>query len=140
MSMMALALALPLAAAGFAWLAAVDGPVSLKPPGHQGFVRAEAGAALIPGDALKTGPGGVVQLELEGGALLVAAGGSSFVLGEEGEVLVVDFKLGEWLLGTIGRPEDARGRILELEAIEAGRAPSPRRSGRRRRRSARAAR
>ena len=89
----------PLEEGEYARVLKVSGPVSVRALGHQAFRPADTGASLIPGDELKTGPGGIAQLELDDGAVLVIGGRSEVVLAGEAEAASVQFKLGEWLLG-----------------------------------------
>ncbi|MBI4423745.1 MAG: FecR domain-containing protein [Elusimicrobia bacterium] len=107
--------------AGPAWadavLRRVSGPVSIKALGHRSFVPADPGAGLIEGDTLKTGPGGVAQLEFDGGAILLVTGGSTFVLGGEPGDPIVEFKLGEWLLGLTRKL--GRGRRFRVSTPQA---------------------
>ena len=96
----------------------VTGPASVRPLGHQGFKPADAGAILIAGDELKTGPGGVAQLELGGGAILLIGGRSHAVLAGEPEDPIVQFKLGEWLTGLPAKGKTGRRlRISTPQAI-----------------------
>jgi hypothetical protein len=98
----------------------VAGPVTIKAVGHSGFVAADAGARLISGDTVRTGPGGVAQLELENGAILLVTGGSTFVLSGEPENPMLEFRLGEWLLGLVKKlPAGGRVRVSTPQAVAA---------------------
>ncbi len=114
-----LALALPASAASdfYAKVADVSGPVTIKALGHQTYSPAHKGAALISGDWVKTGPGGVAHLELDGGAMLLLTSGSTIVLGGEPEDPLVEFKLGEWLLGLTKKL--TAGRRLRIQTPQA---------------------
>lgn len=85
--------------ADYAVLRSISGPVTIRPLGHQDFKPAQPGASLIAGDAVKTGPGGVAHLQLQGGVTLLVTGDSSLVLGGEAEDPTVEFGVGEWLMG-----------------------------------------
>lgn len=109
-----------LAAGGdYARLVRASGPVTIKGVGHSTFVKASAGASLIPGDWLQTGPSGVAQLELDGGGVLLLTGGSLLALGAEAED-TLEVKLGEWLLGVLKRLEGGRRiRVKTPQAVAA---------------------
>ncbi|MBI4347490.1 MAG: FecR domain-containing protein [Elusimicrobia bacterium] len=128
-------LALILSLAGAAWAApaksaqaaefyarilSVSGDVTIKALGHGAFVKAQRGATLISGDWIKTGEAAVAQLELDGGATLLVAGGSTLVLGGEAEDPNVEFKAGEWLLGLVKRLRAGRRmRVSTPQAVAA---------------------
>jgi ferric-dicitrate binding protein FerR (iron transport regulator) len=110
----------PLEEGEYARVLKVSGPVSVRALGHQGFRPADAGASLIGGDELKTGPGGVAHLELGDGAVLVVGGRSSFVLAGEAEDPLLQFKLGEWLLGAARKLGAGRSlRVVTPQAVAA---------------------
>ncbi|MBI5202153.1 MAG: FecR domain-containing protein [Elusimicrobia bacterium] len=116
-----LALALPAFAAGefHAKISSISGPVQIKALGHQNFTAATKGATLISGDSVKTGPGGIAHLELDGGAMLLVASGSTIVLGGEPEDPIVEFTLGEWLMGITKKLSGRRFRVKTPQAVAA---------------------
>lgn len=117
-----LALATGVSAAGdfYAKVAELSGPVQVKALGHQAFTRAEKGSSLIPGDLVKTGPGGVAHLEFDGGAMLLVTGNSSVVLGGVEEEPEIRFAFGEWLLGLAKKLQAGRRfRVHTPQAVAA---------------------
>lgn len=98
-------------------LVKAKGSVTVRALGHQDFVAAKAGTSLISGDAVKTGPGAVAQLEMPGGAKLLVTGDSTFVLGGEPEDPIVEFSVGEWLLGLTRKL--AKGRRVRVSTPHA---------------------
>ena len=107
----------PLEEGEYARVLKVAGPVSIRALGHQGFMPGDTGASLIPGDELKTGPGGIAQVELGDGVVLVVGGRSDVVLGGEADDALMQFKLGEWLLGVFH--ELPKGRSLRVATPQA---------------------
>lgn len=105
------------ARADYAVLRSISGPVGVRALGHQDFTPAKPGASLIAGDSVKTGPGGVAHLQLQGGVTLLVTGDSTFVLGGETEDPIVEFSVGEWLMGL--RRKLGKGRRVRVSTPHA---------------------
>lgn len=77
----------------------VSGPVFVRPAGARADIPARGGEELIFGDAVKTGAGAVAQVSLgERGAVLIREN-STFTLEGDPQSTVLDFPLGEFLIG-----------------------------------------
>ncbi len=88
------------ARAADAVIAKVTGQVYYRSAGSQKYVRAKGGEELLFGDRVRSGAGSVAQIVLSGdrGAVLLRED-SSFVLEGDPDHTVLDFRIGEFLIG-----------------------------------------
>lgn len=87
------------AQAADAVIAKVKGDVYFRAAGSDKYARAKGGEELIFGDRVRTGAGAVAQIVLpERGAILVRED-SSFVLEGDTDKTLLNFRLGEFLIG-----------------------------------------
>ena len=78
----------------------VSGRVSLRPEGEERWLRAKAGDTLIFGDSVKTSAHGAAQVVIgKGKAAVLLAENTQFTLRGEPENEVIDFTIGEFLIG-----------------------------------------
>ena len=95
-----------------ATIAKASGPVFVRAGGSQKDLPASGGEELIYGDAVKTGPGGLAQVRIgERGAVLIREN-SSFTLEGDPQSTLLDFPLGEFLIGL--RRKLARGELFRV--------------------------
>ena len=98
-----LTLALVLAAAPAfavdATLVKVRGEVYFRPEGAARDLLAKGGEEMIYGDALRTGPGGLAQVELEGRGAVLIRENSAFLLQGNPQNTTLRFQFGEFLVG-----------------------------------------
>ncbi|MFI5345834.1 MAG: FecR domain-containing protein [Elusimicrobiota bacterium] len=98
-----LALALVLAStpafAADAVLVKLSGPVFIRAGGAPKDIRAKGGEELIYGDAVRTGPGAVAQIELTGRGAVLVRENSAFILQGDPQMTLLNFKFGEFLIG-----------------------------------------
>lgn len=101
-TVLALGLWIGLSAAALAQdatLKAVRGEVSIRGAGQRRYFKAKTGDTFIFGDSVRTGPGSIAQLVLEGGGVVLVRESSTLTLRGGSQAPFISFSLGEFLIG-----------------------------------------
>lgn len=98
-----LALVLAVAAApsfaADATLVKISGPVFIRPGGAEKDLAAKGGEELLYGDAVRTGPGALAQVDLGGRGAVLVRENSAFLLQGDPQKTTLRFQVGEFLVG-----------------------------------------
>jgi ferric-dicitrate binding protein FerR (iron transport regulator) len=80
-------------------LVKLTGPVYLRAAGASKDIVAHGGEELLYGDAVRTGPGAIAQIELTGRGAVLIREKSAFILQGDPQKTLLNFKFGEFLIG-----------------------------------------
>lgn len=87
------------ARAADAVLVKAKGDVFIRAGGSEKYLRAKGGEELLYGDRVRTGAGAVAQVELPGRGAVLVREDSSFTLEGDPENTMLNFRVGEFLIG-----------------------------------------
>ena len=76
-----------------------SGPVFVRAQGAEKDMPVKGGEELLYGDAVRTGPGAVAQVEIVGRGAVLIRENSSFSLQGDPQKTTLNFKFGEFLIG-----------------------------------------
>jgi hypothetical protein len=122
-AMLALVLAAAPAFAADATVAKIQGRVYIRPEGGAKDLVAKGGEELLFGDAVKTGPGAMAQIDLDGRGAVLLRENSAFKLEGTPANTSLRFQLGEFLIGlrqALGKGESFRVRTPSAVAAVRG--------------------
>lgn len=122
-AILALALAAAPAFAADATVVKIQGRVYIRPEGAPKDLIAKGGEELLYGDAIRTGPGALAQIDLDGRGAVLLRENSAFKLEGSPANTLLRFPFGEFLIGlrqALGKGESFRVRTPSAVAAVRG--------------------